>query len=219
MKKAFFFFTIVALGACKQPAKQNADGSTNAGTGTSKPIDTLQSIIDANINKQPEIDTAFLGFAFTMTQQQAIDHYIQLVKDKRLVKDAHGKLLECPLSFSMVRAKATIGPEFHGDKMYKLTLMISPADDSATAETVFYQAATAYMKKYDGNGFTLYREADPADPTIKRFHWIKNNLHIYLHKGGGVTFVSYINMPVAKLADKDKQSAADSSKAQTNKDI
>ena len=33
----------------------------------------------------------------------------------------------------------------------------------------------------------------------------------------GVTFVTYINMPIAKLADKDKQNASDSSKAQTNR--
>jgi hypothetical protein len=219
MKKVFFLLALIALTACKQPAQQNAGSSSTASGSTVKPIDTLQSIIDANINKQPVIDTAFLGFAFSMTQKQAMEHYIQLVKDKRLVKDADGKLLECPLNFSMVQAKATIGPEFYHDKMYRLTLMITPADESATPETVFLQAATAYMKKYDGSGFTLYRDQDPTDSTAKRFHWIKNNLHIYLHKGDGVTFVSYTDMPAGKAANKDKQNTADSSKAQTNKDI
>lgn len=219
MKNVFFFLTLVALASCKQPAQQNSDGSATTSKTTSKPVDSLQLIIDANINKQPVVDTAFLGFAFSMTQKQAMEHYIQLVKDKRLVKDADGKLFEYPLSFSMVQAKATIGPEFYNDKMYKLTLMITPADEAATPETVFFQAATAYMKKYDGNGFTLYREADPVDPAIKRFHWIKNNLHVYLYKGNAETFVSYTNMPVGRLADKNKQNAADSSKAQTSKDI
>ncbi|HZY36407.1 MAG TPA: hypothetical protein VFE53_07155 [Mucilaginibacter sp.] len=217
MKKIIFLLTLVALAGCKQPVKQNSGAIANSDAG--KPMDTLQSIIDANIDKQPVIDTVFVGFAFNMTKKQVMDHYHQLIKDKRLVKDTDGKLFEYPLSFSMVQAKAKMGPEFHGDKMYKFNLMITPADDAATPETVFFQAATAYMKKYDGNGFTLYQDTDPVDPSIKRFHWIKNNLHIFLYKEDGATFVSYINMPVAKQADKGKQNASDSSKVQTNKDI
>jgi len=217
MKRIVFLLTLITLAGCKQPVKQNSGAAANVDTG--KNIDTLQSIIDANIDKLPVIDTVFLGFAFNMTKKQVMDHYIQLVKDKRLVKDTDGKLFVCPLSFSMVQARAKMGPQFDSGKMYKFNLMITPADDAATPETVFFQAATAYLKKYDGNGFTLYRETDPADPSIKRFHWIKNNLHIYLYKGGGATFVSYINMPIAKLADKGKQNASDSSKVQTNKDI
>jgi|GEM_PF-2650809 len=221
MKKVIFLLSLIAFVGCKPSVKQNSNGADSGSTVNSngKPIDTLQSIINANINRQPIVDTTFLGFAFSMTEKQALEHYIQLVKDKRLVKDADGKLFEAPLTFSMIKAKATIGPEFHDGKMYKLTLMITPADDAATAETVFFQAATAYMKKYDGGGFTLYSEADPADPAVKRFHWIKNNLHIYLYKGNAETFVSYTNMPVGQLVYKSKKNAADSSKAQTSKDI
>jgi hypothetical protein len=211
------------LTGCSQP-KQNADesassvpASTDAGKNAVKAEDTLQSLINANINKQPTIDTIFLGFSFDMTKAQAMAHYGQMIKEKKLVMNEKDQRYEYPMTFDLVKANASIAPEFQGNKLYKLTLVIEPADDLGTNETVYLQAAVAYMKKY--NGYSLFQEPDPIEPNEKKFHWIKNNLHIFLHKTVDGSIVSYINMPVEKLIDKKNSTQTDSTKAQTTKDI
>jgi len=219
MKRPLLFLSFTILASCGQPSgKSDGSASTNAAPASAKPVDTLQNIISANISKQPTVDTTFAGFTFSMTKEQATAHYIQLVKDKKMILDDQSKQYNYPLTFDLVKANAVIAPEFSDNKLYKLSLVITPAEDLATDETVFLQASTTYMQKYANNGFTLYQKTDVFG-TEKEFHWIKNNLQIFLHKSVGATIVSYINMPVDQVVNKNKQQAKDSSKVQTNKDI
>lgn len=215
------FLSLALFWGCHQADKQNAESTTTQKADSDKTAagSSLTAIITANMNKLPMVDTTFLGFTFSMSQKQAIDRMVELIKEKKLVKDDSTELFEYALNFDSVKAKTGIAPEFYNDKLYKLSLIITAADETTTPDAVFTQAADAYSKKYSGKGFVSYQEQDPTDPTIKMYHWIKNNLHISLRKGPDGTMVSYINTPAAQLVKKKEQIKADSSKTETNKDI
>jgi hypothetical protein len=218
MKQVIYFLPIIILMGCSQP--KPASDSSISQEAVSKAMssdDSLKAIIDANINKQPVIDTVFLGFTFSMSKKQAIAHYAELIKQKKLIMNDQDQHYEYPMIFELAKAKAIIAPEFHNDKLYKISLLITSAEEVATEETVYLQVATTYMKKY--SGFTLFKTSDALDPSEKELHWVKNNLHIYLHKTVDGSVVSYINLPADKLIDDNKAKEADSAQTQTKKDI
>jgi len=213
-------FLLLSCGGPKQDSQLPDSIGTSATKDVMKAVksdDTLKSIIEQNINKTPVIDTVFLGFTFSMTKKEALMHYLQLVKRKKLVMNAKDQRPEYPMTFDLVKANATVAPEFENDKLYKLSLVIEPADDTATAQTIYYQVATAYMKKY--SDYTLFQQPNLAFPEAKHMHWIKNNLHIQLDRNSDGCVVSYINMLGEKQADRAKTTASDSAQAQTKKDI
>lgn len=222
MKQITIFLALVTLISCNQN-KKKADSilSQSNVSNALKADDSLKAIISANIHKQPVIDTVFLGFTFNMTKKQALAHYAQLIKTRKLVMiDDNGeKRYVYPMAFEMAKANAVIAPEFYNDKLYKLSLVIMPAEDIVTPQTVYLQAAVAYMKKYNNNNYKLFQEPGLIDPSLKKIHWIKNNLHINLYQNVEGAIVSYTNMPVEEMVDKEKSTAADSSKKQTKSDI
>ncbi|MGZ3755505.1 MAG: hypothetical protein ACXVAY_00850 [Mucilaginibacter sp.] len=151
MKKICYLLIIIVAAGCSQPKpKGESDSpiSREALKNEVKAEDTLKTIIDANINKQPAIDTVALGFSFNMTKKQVIAHYNDLVKQKKLVFNKKNNMYEYPMSFQLVNTLAVIAPQFHDDKLFKLSLIIEPADEVVTNETVYLQAAILYMKKY-----------------------------------------------------------------------
>lgn len=223
MKQLLLFLIPIILISCGNP-KQDSGQQDSIGAVSVKSVkkvlkegDSLQSIINANIHNQPVIDTICMGFTFSMTEKQALQHFTQLIKEKKLVKSDDGKYFEYPLSFELIKANAIIAPEFHDGKLYQLSLVIKAADDMATEQTVYLQVATSYMKKY--SSYNLYQEADLIDANDKQFHWVKNNMHIFLHKSIEGAIVTYTNLPVEELIKRDKVVSKDSSKTQTSKDI
>lgn len=182
-----------------------------------KSDNTLQALIDANIHKQPQIDSACLGFTFGMTKEEAMAHFNQLVKEKKLIMDEQDHRYVYPMTFELAKAKAVIAPEFEDNKLFKISLVIMPAEEAATAETIYLQAATAYMKKY--SDYKVFQEPDVVNNNDKQFHWIKNNLQIFIHQTVDGTAAEYINMLVTQGQDKGSKATADSLKGQTRKDI
>jgi hypothetical protein len=152
-----------------------------------------------------------------MTKKQAMMHLNKLIKEKKLIFNEKDQLYEYPMAFSMTKARAMIAPEFTDHKMYKLSLVIVADDELANDETIFFQAATAYMQKY--RGYTLFKKQGALDKSESELHWVKNNLHIFLHQTAEGTVVNYINTQQEKQADKDKETKSDSAKEQTSKDI
>jgi len=222
MKKILMLMPFILFWGCNQGDKQNSDSANAQKADSGKTVTTpsLASIIAANMNKTPIIDTAFLGFTFNMSKKQAEGYFSQLIKSGRVVKDESGEHYVYPLAFDVIKTNALLAPDYQDDKLYSITLIISPVDDIATDKTVFYQVALAYMKKYNNsNGFTSYQDADPLESDLKEYHWVKNNLHIYLRNGINGTLVSYSNTPVEQQVEKNKKTQADSSKTQTSKDI
>ena len=218
MKKILLLSPLLILLSCGQPKDESKSTvSKNTETHVMTADDSLQAIIKENINKQPTIDTVFLGFTFGMTQKQITLHLFQLAKDKKFVRREKDNLLVHPMTFDLLKADAMIAPKFNEGKMYEFTLVVDADDDIATPEDVYRQTVAAYMKKYED--YKLFQEADLAFPTEKCFHWIKNNLHIYIRRAQEVTLVSYINMPEELLAEKKKSDGLDSSKTQTQKDL
>jgi len=223
MKQLILLLISVIILSCGQPgAKSTKQDSTEAAVSKAddefiKAKDSLQAIINTNVHSLPVIDTICMGFTFNMTERQALEHFNQLIKEKKLVKNTSDGRYEYPLTFELTKANATIAPQFHNDKLYQLGLVIESADELATEQTIYLQAATTYMKKY--SNYRLFQEPDWADESNKQFHWIKNNLHISLHKSTGGAVVKYTNLLVDKDVEKEKSVAADSSKAQTKKDI
>lgn len=216
MKKIIYLLVLIALVSChQQEKKSNGMISKDAVDSMAKSDQDLQSIIQANINKTPTIDTVFLGFSFNMTNDQVTRHYLNLLKEKKLIKGDGNAYYE--MNLSIIKAHAFIAPEFHDNKLYKLTLVITPADDMATAKTVFFQTETAYLKKY--SGYAYFEAPGLVDPDLKEAHWIKNNLHIYIRDGAEGTLVSYINMPAERDMKKNEDMKTDSAAKQTGKDI
>lgn len=217
MKKYLFLVLPVLLLSCGESKQEKSDEKAAVmADSITKSENTLQALIDANIHNQPEIDTAFLGFTFGMTKKQAIDHYNELVKGKKLIKDERNHYVY-PMAFELVKAKAAIAPEFNNDKLYKISLVIMPDQEDATNETVYLQAAATYMKKY--SDYKMFKEANALDGSNHAYHFIKNNLQIFLHENVDGAVAEYINMPVAEEMKKQDNTTADSSKAQTKKDI
>ncbi len=217
MKKYLLLLLPVLLLSCGESKQEKSDEkAAEMAASITKSENTLQALIDANIHNQPQIDTAFLGFTFGMTERQAIDHYNELVKQKRLIKDESNHYVY-PMAFELVKAKAAIAPQFNDNKLYKISLVIMPDQESATTETVYLQAAATYMKKY--SDYKMFKEANELDGSNHAYHFIKNNLHIFLHENIDGAVAEYINMPVAQALDKKNKTIADSSKAQTKKDI
>ncbi|HVS93980.1 MAG TPA: hypothetical protein VHE59_18220 [Mucilaginibacter sp.] len=218
MKRFAWFLPIMFLFSCNQNKQQSYAGiSADAVKEAVKSDDTLASIIKKNINKQPAIDTVFLGFTFGMTKQQTIGHFNQLVKAKKLFYNDKDQRYEYSMALGVTRANASIAPDFMGGKLYKLTLAIAPVDDMTTDDMVYQQVAIMYMKKYQN--FTLFRQSDLLNPDEKEYHWIKNNLHIFQHKTVDGNIVSYINTPVEQSSEKKEKNNTDSAKTQTQKDI
>lgn len=223
MKRLLLFLIPVILISCDGPKQDSTQQDSIGGVSTKsakeaiKADASLQSIIDANVHNQPQIDTACLGFTFGMTKEQAIAHFNQLVKEKKLVRNEQDQRYEYPMVFEMAKANAVIAPEFQDNKLYRVSLVISSAEEAATEETIYLQAATTYMKKY--SDYKLIQEPDVVNPNDKQFHWIKNNLQIFLHQTVQGTVAEYTNMLAAKGLDKQNKIATDSSKAQTSKDI
>ncbi|MGZ3755504.1 MAG: hypothetical protein ACXVAY_00855 [Mucilaginibacter sp.] len=65
----------------------------------------------------------------------------------------------------------------------------------------------------------MFAESDIIDPKEKEYHWIKNNLHIFLHKTLDGTVINYINLPAEQTMDKKTKTEKDSASAATSKDI
>jgi hypothetical protein len=218
MKKYLLFLLPALLLSCGQSTQEKTDEKVVAMSDSIKKSDnTLQALIDANIHNQPQIDSACLGFTFGMTKEQAITHFNQLVKEKKLVMDDQDHRYEYPMTFELVKAKAVIAPEFQGNKLFRVSLVIMPVHETANAETVYLQASVAYMKKY--SDYKLFQEPDVLNDKDKQFHWIKNNLQIHLHQNIDGTVAEYTDMLMAKGLNNENKAATDSSKAQTSKDI
>lgn len=218
MKKIIYILALIAFSSCHQQvqkAKALTDVSTHDTTRLA-PEDSLNAIIKANINKQPAVDTMFLGFSFGMTQKQAMAHFMQLLKQKKLEMQPDSSVVYI-MNLSSSKGYALLDPEYENNKLYELTLIITPADDITTTEHIYYDTASAYMKKY--SDYTSFQTADLLDPNITQYHWIKNNLHIFLRKTVQGTLVSYINTLVAGKLEKKDEIQTDSAKSQTNKDI
>ena len=220
MKKLFFLSPLLILLSCGQP-RENEESKNiipkEAIDRMMKADDSLQAIIKANIDKKPTIDTVFLGFTFNMEKKQFLAHFKELVKSKKLIKRERDGKMVYPMAFDLVKANAQIGANFEGERLSDLGLVIDGADDVATSETIYLQTAAAYMKRY--KGFNFFEEPEVLDPTEKQYHWIKNNLHIFLHKTlDGIT-VSYINMLQERSSKKKETDGLDSLKSRTQQDI
>jgi hypothetical protein len=218
MNKIFLLLFLIVFASCGQSdQKSNDDKLLDMGKQVAKAEDTLQTLINANINKQPAIDTIFGGFSFSMTKMQAMLHYNEMKKEKKLLMNKKDDRYEYPMAFEVNQANATPIPEFQNDKLYKLTLLIEPVGDIATNDMIFSEATIAYLKKYGARN--LFTEQDIIDPKVKKYHWIESNLQIFLYKSTDATMVEYINMPVQQLIDKQKAKEKDSTKSATDKNI
>jgi len=221
MKRIFLFLPTILFVSCNQPSQQVQTVTTSAprniGQVALKSQDSLQAIINANINKQPAIDTVVFGFVFNTTKKQVTAHFNDLVKKKKIVVNDADGTSEYPMTFDFVKANAKIAPDYNDDKLYKLTLIINPANNVITDKILYLQAATAYSERY--KDFTRFKEPDLFEPNEYKFHWIKNNLHIFLHQTEEGTIVSYINLTIEQNIEKKKSIAKDSASAQTKRDI
>ncbi|MFB9842997.1 hypothetical protein [Mucilaginibacter ginsenosidivorans] len=220
MKKVVgYLFLAITLGCNQsQPKRTPAESISNEAVKEAvKSEDTLQAIINANIRKQPTTDTVFLGFIFGMTRKDVNSHVNLLIKEKKLFINEDDQRYEYRLSLGLIKANASIAPDYKDNKLYKLTLIITPTDDIITEDLVYQQTALLYMKKY--TSFDFFKEPDLINTNNPQYHWIKNNLHIYQHKTIEGTIVSYINMPVEQALDQKGKADADSAKLSTQKDI
>lgn len=220
MKKIALFLSLLTAIGCSHPKPEEKSTESISNEAVKEAVrseDTLQSIINANIRKQPLIDTICLGFTFNMTKKEMMAHFNHLIKEKKLVFNEEDQRYEYLLALGLTKAYASIAPEFQNNKLYKLTLIVAPADNITTEELVYQQTALLYMKKY--TGFDIFREPDLINTSDMQYHWIKNNLHIYQHKNVEGTIVSYINMPVEQSLNKKGKIDTDSAKLSTQKDI
>lgn len=218
MKHIIYILPLIFLIACDNPQQKSA--TTTADTTKTGAItgDTLQYLIKTNMNKQPAIDTIALGFIFGMTKADVKNHIEDLKKQKKLVLDNGDDKYKYPMSFDSGNSTAVVTPYYHNGKLYKLVLTATPdIDASDKYELLYDDAANIYSTKYAD--YSEFRIRDLIDSKLYSYHYIKNNLDIYLHLDENDMVIEYIDLPVDQMLQPAKPKPSASGQDQTKKDI